>query len=85
MRSLSNKGRGRRLGWISAVVLVSVAAISVVLLRFNFRDAIDNSDILGGLAIKARCAIASGRGLAADSVRLPADWTKMRSKPSSSG
>jgi tetratricopeptide (TPR) repeat protein len=64
------KGRGSRLGWISAVVLVSMAVISVVLLRFHFRDAIDKSDILGGLAIKARCAIASGRGLAADSVTI---------------
>lgn len=70
MWSLLNNGRGRRLGWISAVVLVSVAVVSVVLLRFNYREAIDKSDIPGGLAIKARCAIASGRGLAADSVTI---------------
>jgi hypothetical protein len=70
MWGLLNKGRGRGLGWISAVVLVSVAVISVVLLLFNPRDAIDKSGTLGEFAIKARCAIASGRGLAADSVTI---------------
>jgi tetratricopeptide (TPR) repeat protein len=70
MWSLLNKGRGRQLGWISAVVLVSIAVISAVFLHFNRRDVNNGYDPADRLAIKARCAIASGRGLAADSVTI---------------
>ena len=60
----------RRLAWIGAAGLVSVSIVSAVLLYVIPGKGHVERDPAGRLRIQAKCALASGQGLAADSVTI---------------